>query len=215
MGREGLVGMIGVDLIGQIRRALTMDEALGEERSHHLLRDYSDLSSQTQANVEAALFALSATGRSSAATVFATMAQAVGAGSNGGGSEVHALVVDYVAKVADIWRRAGLQAGPAFYPSSSDMKKPINPKRPTDYKSSFHRFADLVLTALVEPWSVRHDDIGTLKQQIAAATARLPAADRQRVAATPRRCDIDWLVSDDHLKKALRRPFQKTGAETP
>jgi hypothetical protein len=125
-------------------------------------------------------------------------------GSDRGGREIYALIVDYVAEVADIWRSAGLWPTRVFNPSSVDRR------------SMFHRFADLVLTAIVEPGSRRHDNnLDVVKQQILSALARIPERDRPGNAATLRRCDSEWLASDDHLKKVLRKPVQKTGVDTP
>jgi len=60
--------------------------------------------------------------------------------------EIATLIVDYVAVVADLWRAAGLRPGRA--------RKDADPK----YRSRFHRFVELVLTAIIDPWSRRHDD---------------------------------------------------------
>jgi hypothetical protein len=97
--------------------------------------------------------ALRSKGTPTAEVVFATMAAAATAdGSDRERREIHALIVDYVAEAADIWRGAGLRPGRAFYP------EPIDAKRSVSYKAAFHRFVDLVLTAIVEPWSRRHDN---------------------------------------------------------
>jgi hypothetical protein len=185
--------------------ALTTVEDSGARR-RRLRNDYADLPWQVRANVEGALSALRSQGTATAAMVFATMASAARAGgSDRAGREVHPLIVDYVAEVAAIWRSAGLRPGRA-----------VDEKRRTTYRGKFHRFVELVLTAIVEPWSRRHDEnLDAVKQQIWSALARLPEHGRRGIVTTSRRSDIEWLVSDDHLKKALRKPVQKTGAETP
>ena len=114
------------------------------------------------------------------------------------------MIVVYVAEVADIWRSAGLRPTRVFNRSCVGKR------------SKFHHFVDLVLTAIVEPQSRRYDsNLDAAKQQILAAHARLPDSLRPEVAATLRHCDVEWLVSDDHLKKALRELVQKKAVDTP
>jgi hypothetical protein len=165
--------------------ALTTVDDLGERRRLH--DDYSALSWQARANVEAALSTLRSKGTPTAAIVFTTMASAVrAAGSDGVDRLIHALIVDYVAEVAEIWRSAGLRPGRAFYPESLDKE------RSASYRSAFHRFIDLVLTALVEPWASRHD-------------GDLDADSQQRGSSTDLGGrDTGWLVNDHDLKEALR-----------
>jgi hypothetical protein len=50
------------------------------------------------------------------------------------------LIIDYVAVIVDLWRAAGLRPARAH--------DPANPK----YRSHFHRFVELVLTAMIDPW---------------------------------------------------------------
>jgi hypothetical protein len=110
------------------------------------------------------------------------------------------IIVDYVAKVAKVWLGAGLK------PSRARHKYDPN------YTSRFHRFVDLVLTAVTEPWVQRHlVSAGEVRQQARVAHARLPVSLRRVASAAPKQADIMWLVSDDHIKKAL----QKTGGDTP
>jgi len=99
-----------------------------------------------------------------------------------------------VAAAAGIWLQHGIKPTRAFRPSNGD------------YKSKFTRFVDLVLTCIVEPWSKRYD--GNQRETAAklyAAHAQLPKDDRKLVRPTARRSDIEWLVSDDHVRKALAR----------
>ena len=100
------------------------------------------------------------------------------------------LITNYVSSVALIWLRHGIRPSRAVHPS--------NP----NYRSKFHRFVDLVLTAVLEPWSKRHDgdDLETLAK-LRKAHARLPKDIRRVVRVS--RSDVEWLVSDGHLKRAL------------
>lgn len=113
------------------------------------------------------------------------------------------LITDYVTDVARIWRQHGL------WPSRA--------RNPFDaaYHSRFHRFTDLVLTAVVEPWSKRHDgDHVERLAKLRAAHAALPKNIRGAVRAGLPRTDTEWLVSEDHLRRALKR-FKKTAPQTP
>ena len=119
-------------------------------------------------------------------------------------AEVHTLIVDYVAKVAKVWLAAGLKPSRAWH--EYDRK----------YTSRFHRFVDLVLTAVTEPWTQRHlVSVDDVRQQARLAHARLPASLRRIASPAPKQTDIMWPVSDDHIKKALRKLFQKTRLDTP
>jgi hypothetical protein len=108
-------------------------------------------------------------------------------------AQIFDLIVDYVAEIATIWRQAGLRPSRARHPED-----------PT-YRSKFHRFVDLVLTAMTEPWARRHivnaDDT---RRQARLVHSRLPDENRRIASAAPRRADANWLVSDDNVKKALR-----------
>ena len=86
----------------------------------------------------------------------------------------HALIVDYVVTVAKLWRRIRLKPSRARHASN-----------PT-YKSRFHVFVDLVLTAVIEPWSSRHlKSVDDLREQTRIDYDRLPAA--LRAIAGPHR----------------------------
>jgi hypothetical protein len=74
------------------------------------------------------------------------------------------------------------------------------------YKSKFHRFSDIILAAMNEPRVRRHD--GNLNKIAAKARkqhAKLPREDQATVSARLPRGDIQWLVSDDHIRAATRR----------
>lgn len=107
--------------------------------------------------------------------------------------QAHALITGYVDEVAYIWRSAELKPTRGRDPSSSA------------YIGEFHRFTELVLTAMAEPGALRHDgNIKELRQAIGRIHAKLPKEVRPLVSSAPRRADIEWLVSDDHVKMALR-----------
>jgi hypothetical protein len=114
--------------------------------------------------------------------------------------EIATLIVDYVASVANRWREAGI--------------KPSRARHPEDpaYKSGFHRFVDLVITSMLEPWTLRHD--GALEeraQETWRRHAELPDDFRSIASPSLRRSDLEWIVSDDHLKKALALAASKNG----
>ena len=102
------------------------------------------------------------------------------------------LIVDYLKDVIERWRAAGL------YPSRArDAADP-------SYVSPLFQFAELVLTAIVEPWARRHDaDVREHAQRVLEKHRELPYDFQQDVSPRLRRSDWEWLVSDDHLKKAL------------
>ena len=127
--------------------------------------------------------------------VFETMASTLEADQQPKVSkQAHALITGYVDEVVCIWRSANLQRSRARNPSNRR------------YTSKFHRFAELVLTAMAEPGALRHDgNINELRQTIRRVHVKLPEEDQSLVSSEPRRADIKWLVSDDHVKIALRR----------
>jgi hypothetical protein len=137
--------------------------------------------------------------------IFDVLASALDSGpSKKVSAEVHTFIVDYVAKVAKVWVEAGLN------PSRARREDDPN------YTSRFHRFVDLVLTAVIEPGTQRHlVSVDDVRQQARVAHGRLPASHRRVASAAPKRADIMWLVSDDHIKKARRKRLQKTRRDTP
>lgn len=104
------------------------------------------------------------------------------------------LITDYVAASAEIWRQHGIRPTRAVHPSNRD------------YRGKFHRFVDLVLTGVVEPWSKRYD--GNQREtatKLYEARARLPEDVRKSVSPAARRSDVESLVGDDPVRKALAR----------
>ena len=132
-----------------------------------LQEDYSALPAIDQNKVESALVALrnGVTGRFDAADVCRAISSALRQNEEENITPfAHDLITDYVTAIAQIWCQHGLRAARARNPLDAA------------YRGKFHRFADLVLTSLVDPWSKRHDG-------------------DQR----------EMLVSEDHVKKAIER----------
>lgn len=158
--------------------------------------DYSALHATDQRRVEAALTAV---GRKRAAFGAADVCQAI-AGvldyNEGTGFTIVTadLITNYVAAAAEIWWHAGLR--PTRSVRLSDL----------GYRSKFNRFVDLLLTGIVEPWSKRYDgNQCETAAKLYEAHARLPKDVRKSVRAAARRSDVEWLVGDDHVRKALAR----------
>jgi hypothetical protein len=167
-----------------------------------LKNDYASLHSVDQRRVEAALTKLQKRpAEFDAADVCEAIANALD--ENDGhavNTVIYDLITDYVAAVAEIW-----------------LQHSIRPGRAVDshYQGRFHRFVDLVLTAVVEPWSKRHDgDQGETAASLRKAHARLSEDARKVVNPALRRSDVEWLVGEGHLRSA-RRPIQKTIPQTP
>src|SRR5262249_30188801 len=110
------------------------------------------------------------------------------------------IMIDYVAAVAAAWNSAGLRAGRAL--------KFGDPA----YTSKFHQFCDLVLAALVEPHSRRHQKgLDQLSNGAWARQRQLPRADKKFVRGGLPRRDTRWLVTAHCVREGLRR-FKKTGS---
>ena len=164
--------------------------------------DFSGIDVARQREVEAALSNLKKLPGSQlkASNVFETMALALDAAGIQS-DEIATLIVDYVAGVASRWREAGIKPSRARHPG--DLK----------YKSSFHKFVELVITAILEPWTLRHDDgLEERAQAIWRRHAELPHDFRSIASPSLRRSDVEWIVSDDHLRKALARAALKKRA---
>jgi len=116
-------------------------------------------------------------------------------------SEISDLLVEYVRQVGEAWKAYGLRP--------SRARKASDPK----YTSRFHGFCDLVATALIDPWALRHDgNLDQVRQQILASHSKLPAEWCKQVSKSLPLRDRQWLVSEDHVKRAR---VQKSTAETP
>jgi hypothetical protein len=67
----------------------------------------------------------------------------------------------------------------------------------------------------MEPWSRRHDaNIDEHRRALWQAHAKLDE-EYKRVGKGLRRSDAEWLVSEDHVRRALAESTQKTAPGTP
>jgi hypothetical protein len=176
-------------------RALSVTSSEGRQ-TIGLCSDYSGLHFDAKRECETALVALAEvpTEAVTAATVFDALGVAITTDRAADASpDVSGLIVRFVVIIATLWREVGL------HPTRATRR--WDPK----YKSRFHRFVELVLTAVTEPSSRRHDDnIDQIANESRVVHGRLPSELRRFVSPRLRRADIEWLVSDDHVKKALR-----------
>jgi hypothetical protein len=164
------------------------------EACDRLQQDYSALRALDQIKIESALTALRTDNAEfKAADVCESISVAL-EGDKGLKATIHDLITDYVLTIALVWVKHGLKP----YRSTRESK--------ANYRGKFHRFADLILTGAVEPWSKRHD--GNYQEFLARlreSHAQLPSELRKFLSPAPRRSDVEWLVSDDHVKVALTR----------
>jgi hypothetical protein len=185
--------------------AQTSLSALGVYREHGydiigLSTDFLSLSPLLQESCTSALsLALQSGSPAGAVMVFEVLAQGISppAPPPRGAADI---VIDYVVAVAAAWRGAGLRAGRAVK------------FRNAVYTSKFHRFCDVVLTALVEPHSRRHEE-GLKKRSDDAWVhqRQLPPEHQKYVRGGLPRRDTQWLVTAHCLREGLRR-FKKTGS---
>jgi hypothetical protein len=183
---------------------------LGSSEDDGVLRiglkvDFESLPSASHLRLQTTLSDLvtSAAGDLTAEQIFSTMASVLDTEFMNADPEIASLITDYVAAVDDLWRAAGLHTGRGH--------DPANP----EYRSPFHRFVDLVLTAMIDPWSRRHDDdLDEHRRAVWQVHAKL-GDESKLVGKQLRRADHEWLVSEYHIKLALARSAQKTVPETP
>jgi hypothetical protein len=167
--------------------------------------DFESLPSASQLRMQTTLSDLvtSAAGDLTAERIFSTMVSVLDTEFMNADPEIACLITDYVGAVDDLWRAAGLHTGRGH--------DPANP----EYRSPFHRFVELVLTAMIDPWSRRHDDdLDEHRRAVWQAHAMLEE-EYKRAGAGLSRADREWLVSEYHIKRALARSAQKTVPETP
>src|SRR5262249_7708127 len=174
----------------------------GGERYTTVKNGFPGLSARDRIKSEKALTALgraSKKRKTTASDVFITLASVLQSKQSSKlNSQINTLMVDYVAAVAEIWSRTGLRPSRARHPADPA------------YKSRFHRFVDLVLTEMFEPGARRHDDsLDAVHRQTQLAHKKLPQELRSIASTALRRADVEWLVSTDHIAKALRRRFKK------
>lgn len=139
-----------------------------------------------------------------AARIFQVLMQAIGEATISTASpSSFGFITSYVFDLMVIWRRMRLPTGRARNDASPQ------------YKSKFHRFADLVLTALCEPQARRHNaDLESIRQQAWLVHARLSTEDKKLISASLPRADRQWMVSEAHIKAALRGS-QISGLKSP
>ena len=173
-------------------------QAVGGEQYTTVKNEFPGLSAKDRVKSEKLCATLGKTSKkrpTNTSDVFAALAGALQSKRSAKlNSQIHTLIVDYVTAVAEVWRRAGL--------------RPSRASDPTDpaYRSRFHSFVDLVLTEMVEPWARRHDgDLDAIRRQTLLAREKLGPEFRSIAGRAPRRADVEWLVSTDHITKALRR----------
>jgi hypothetical protein len=107
-------------------------------------------------------------------------------------SQIHDLLVSYLVALGHLWRAHGLKVTRRY-----SIGRVGGPSR-------FHRFAELVLTGVLEPNSNRHlVPERNILAQARSAHARIPKSERRNFSASARRIDTQWLISDDHVKKAI------------
>jgi hypothetical protein len=172
------------------------------DRELSIIGEYAALDALRQRKAEEAI-AHVATRSGDAADVFNALASALDSDhSRGPTFQIHQHIVNYVADVASLWRLSGLRPARAWHEADPD------------YAGPFHRFVDLVLTEAIEPWSQRHRMApNAIRRDLTPAHARGARIARQKT--DPRKSDLVLLVSDDHIKKALRRRPQKRPPHTP
>jgi hypothetical protein len=157
-----------------------------------LKAEYSGLDAEFRYRCEQALTSLTEKGATiTASAIFASLAAALAVDRETPGSQTHDLITAYTSELAQLWQAAGLRA-----------RRANRPEEP-GYKSRFHRFADLVLTVVVEPDSLRHEETAKVEAErnaIWARYAKLPAEVRPAVSSALRRRHWEWLVSDHHIK---------------
>jgi hypothetical protein len=158
-----------------------------------LINDFSSLSPPLQENCKSTLSPVVKKRRKvTAAAVFKALGDGITVSPRQprGASDI---VIDYVAAVAADWRISGLRAGRAFKHDDST------------YTSKFHRFCDLVLTALVEPGSRRHlEDLDQLSAKAWARQRQLPREEQKYVRGGLPQKDAQWLVTAHCLREGLR-----------
>jgi hypothetical protein len=165
----------------------------GREPNNWLKNNYAGLRVETQGNCEAALSKLSKK-RTSLKAHMVFDALAAGLANEPTSNHVPdpaTLISDYVLALALLWKAAGLYPGRAC--TESDPS----------YKSKFHRYSDLIMTAVAEPWAQRHSgDLDHMRQRIYEARARMPREYQARAVLPP--SVTEWLISEHILRKGLR-----------
>jgi hypothetical protein len=172
-----------------VKLARTVLGALAQIKRAH----YEALDMESRAGVENALAGLARKSGADhsvrAVDVFAAAAAALnGAEQPAASKHVQVLIIRYVLRVAEIWLGAGLKPSRAVSSSSKA------------YRSKFHRFAELTVVGTAAPWSLEHK--------------RRHSSEKSQSWKAMRRPEYQWIVSDDHVRRALRQ-FQISRLPTP
>ena len=166
--------------------------------------EFESLSSFSQRRLETRLSELlsSANGTPTAAEVFYAMAAVLKTEVLNPNPEIATLIRDYVEGVAEHWWAVGL--------------KPTRARHPEDptYLSNFHRFVELLLTAMIDPWTRRHDGAVQIRehaQAVLEAYRALPEDLRQISSPRLRHSDVELLRERRSPKKGPGQNFPKIG----
>ena len=162
-------------------------------RADWLINEYAGLRPETQRNCEFALSKLAQNKRPAKAhMVFEALAAGVENKPAGKRNPDPAtLLSNYVSALARLWKAAGLHPGRAYRENDSS------------YKSKFHRYSDLILTAVAEPWAQRHSgNLDHMRQQIYKARAGMPREYKASAGLPP--SAAEWLITEHILRKGLR-----------
>ena len=157
-----------------------------------LINEYAGLRPETQRNCELALSKLAQKKRSAKAhMVFEALAASLENKLAGKPNPDPAtLISNYVSALARLWKAAGLRPARAF--REGDWS----------YKSRFHRYSDLILTAVGEPWAHRHSgNLDHMRRQSYKARAGMPREYQASAALPP--SAAEWLISEHILRKGL------------
>jgi hypothetical protein len=156
----------------------------GREANNWLKNNYAGLRAETQGNCEAALAKLGKKKRKSVKAHMVFDALVAGLENESISSPDPAMLIsNYVLALALLWESAGLYPGRAYREGDPS------------YKSKFHRYSELILTAVAEPWAQRHS--GDLDHMRWTYKARLAPFATQ------------WLISEHILRKGLRIQKQR------
>jgi hypothetical protein len=163
-----------------VKLARTVLGAMAQIKKAH----YEALDMQSRASVENALAGLA--GKSGAdhsvkaVDVFAAAAAALnGVEQPNVSKHVQVLIIRYVVRVAEIWLGAGLKPSRAV--SSSNKA----------HRSKFHRFAELIMIGTAAPRLLEHE--------------RRHSPEKMGSRKAMRRPGYQWILSDDHVRRALRQ----------
>ena len=167
-------------------------------RADWLINEYSGLRPETQRNCELALSKLAQNKRPAKAhMVFKALAAGVKDKPAGNqDSDSVTLRSDYVSALARLWEAAGLHPARAYREGDSR------------YKSRFHRYSDLILAAVGEPWAQRHSsDLDHMRRKSYKNRAGMPREYQASAGLLP--STAEWLISEHILRNGLRQRIQK------